>query len=197
MDSLSNSRYDSLMPVIVWMPVGRFSLAPDDSIHLGNYGWAVKSLILDGDSVAHTDEVPPNQYGPVFADLIDIAKSTPTYATLIVDSAHADSAGGALLVRVTADSVPPGAQMRLVAVITEDSVVTEGFLGTTWDRVARRVVPNWQGRELNLARGDTLYDTLRFSTAGLNPAKLKAAVFIQNAANWTIVQSLGVNRLSP
>ena len=87
--------------------------------------------------------------------------------------------------------------MRLVAVITEDSVVTGG-LGTTWYHVARRVLPpGWQGRELNLARGDTLSDTLRFSTAGLNPAKLKAAVFVQNAADWTIVQSLSVNRLTP
>lgn len=184
------------MPVIAWIPVGRFAVAPDDSLHLGHYGHAVKSLILDGDSVAHIDQLSL-PYGPALAGYIDVAKSTPTYAAILVDSTSADSVDGALFLRVTADSTPPGVQMRLVAVITEDSVVTEGFLGTTWNRVARRVVPNYQGRELSLARGDTLYDTLRFSTAGLNPAKLKAALFIQNAADWTIIQSRSVNRLTP
>lgn len=180
----------------MWIPQGRFGVSPDDSLHLANYGYVPKSLILDGDSVAHTDEIAPSQFGRTFADLIDVAKSTPTYAVLLLDSAWADTAAGAVCLRVTTDSTLPGVPMRLLAVVTEDSVVTEGSLGTTWNHVARRVVPDWQGRELTLARGDTLYDTLRFSTAGLNPAKLKAAVFIQNAADWTIIQSLSVNRLT-
>lgn len=197
MDSLARYRYDSLMPVVVWIPVGRFATAPDDSIHLGHYGYPPKSLILDGDSVAHSDELPPNQYGRLFAEYIDIAKSKPTYATVLIDSAGADSLGGAICLRLTVDSTPPGVRFGLVAVVTEDSVQTEGALGTTWHRVARRVVPDWRGRELNLVRGDTLYDTLRFSTTGLKPSRLKAAVFVQNLTDWTIVQSRAVNRFVP
>ncbi len=185
------------MPIVVWIPVGRLGVAPDDSLHLARYGYEVKSLILDGDSVAHTDEIAPNQYFRVFGDLVAVAKSKPTWASIAVDSAWADGSNGGVAVRVTADSIPPGTQLRLVAVITEDSVVTQGFLSAIWNRVARRVLPDWQGREVSLARGDTLFDTLRFSTAGLNPAKLRAALFIRNAAEWTIVQSLGVSRLSP
>jgi hypothetical protein len=60
--------------------------------------------------------------------------------------------------------------------------------------MARRVIPDYAGRSITLARGDTLYDTFRFATTGCNPAKLGAAVYMQDGPAGSILQSLNVPR---
>lgn len=188
LDSLSAFRYDSAMPVITFLPVGRFAVLPEDSARRS----PPKTLYLDAAPTVNLDLYSPNQYGAVFADNIDVVKSRPTFTSLAADSAYADTVAGLLVVRTTADSVTPGADLRLVAIVTEDSVVTQGRFPVTWDHVARRIIPDYSGRSITPVRGDTLYDTFRFSTTGLNPAKLSAAVFIQNMRDNSIIQSLAV-----
>ena len=178
------------MPVITFIPVGRFRVTPEDSARRSPPKW----LYLDDSAVVNMDLVAPAEYGAVFADNIDVAKSRPSFVTLSAESSYADTADAALVVMATADSVSPGSDLRMIAIVTEDSVVTSGSLAARWDKVARRVIPDYDGRPVTLARGDTLYDTLRFSTDGLNPEKLGAAVYIRNAVDGSIVQTLNVRR---
>ncbi len=192
LDSLSANRYDSAMPVVMFMPVGRFLVTPDDSTRR----LPPKHLYLDGIRVLNMDDYGSNQYGSTFAGSIDVAKSRPSFVTLAAESTYADTTDGVLVVMATADSVAPGADLGLVAIITEDSVVTSGFLSARWDHMARRVVPDYSGKSISLARGDTLYDTIRFSTVGCNPAKLGAAVYVQDRSDNSIVQSLNVLRFN-
>ncbi len=172
----------------MYMAVGRFRVTEEDSARRS----PPKHLYLDGTRVLNMDDYGSTQYGSVFAASIDVAKSRPSFMSLAVESTYADTADGVCVVMVTADSVALGADLRLVAVVTEDSVVTSGFLGAKWDHMARRIVPDYSGKSISLARGDTLYDTLRFSTTGCNPAKLAAAVYLRDAQDNSIVQSLRV-----
>ncbi len=180
------------MPVVMYMPVGRFRVTDEDSARRS----PPKHLYLDGNRVLNMDDYGPTQYGSAFAGSIDVAKSRPSFVSLAAESTYADTADGVLVVMLTVDSVPPGADLRLVAIVTEDSVVTSGPLSARWDRVARRVLPGYAGKAMSLARGDTLYDTLRFSTAGCNPTKLKAGVYLHDARDSSVVQSLNIRRFN-
>jgi len=180
------------MPVVMFMPVGRFLVTAEDSVRRS----PPKHLYLDGSRVLNMDDYGSNQYGSTFAGSIDVAKSRPSFVTLAAESTYADTSEGVLVVMATADSVRPGADLSLVAIVIEDSVVTSGFLGTRWDHMARRVVPDYSGKSISLARGDTLYDTIRFSTTNCNPAKLGAAVYVQDRSDNSIIQSLSVRRFN-
>ncbi len=190
LDSLSAFRYDSAMPVVIFLPVGRFAVLPEDSARRS----PPKMLYLDAKPTVNLDLYAPNQYAAVFADNIDVAKSRPTFTSLAVESTYADTLTGLLVIRTTTDSIAPNADLRLVVIVTEDSLATQGRFPLVWDRVARRVLPDYAGRRINLSRGDTLYDTFRFNITGCNPARLGAAVFIQDMKDSSIVQSLTVHR---
>jgi hypothetical protein len=180
------------MPVVMFMPVGRFRVTAEDSARRS----PPKHLYLDDSAVLDINLYQQSEYGTVFAGNIDVAKSRASFTTLTAESTYADTADGLLVVMTAADSVAPGADLRLVAVVTEDSVITSGFLQARWDNMARRVIPDYAGRSITLARGDTLYDTFRFSTTGCNPAQLGAAVYLQDARDGSILQSLNVRRFN-
>jgi len=191
LDSLSKARYDTAVPVVAFFPVGRFGAPPDDSLHLSPYGVQAKTLVLDGTTkIPVPDDV--GQYGPVFSGYIDVAKSESAFVSLGLVSAVADTASGRLVVWAAVDSAPAGADLRLLAVVTQDSFMTAGSFPMRFDHVARRILPDHYGVALPPARGDTLVDTFDFSTAGLLPAYLRAAVFVENAADHTIAQALNV-----
>ena len=192
LDSLSAVDYDSAMPVVVYMLPGRFNATPEDSARRS----PPKTLYLDDSAVVNMELHQPSEYGEVFSGNIEVAKSRPSFVTLAAESTYADTADGIVVVRATADSVASGADLRLAVIVTEDSMVTQGFLNARWDNVARRVVPSYDGRPITLARGDTLYDTLRFTTIGLNPAQLGAAVYVRDANDLSVLQALSVRRLN-
>ena len=192
LDSLSVNHYDSALAVITFLDAGSYRLRPDDSAHLAPYNLPIKTLLLDGGSKHDFASVNEREYGSFFAGNIDVAKSESTFTYLGVDSAYADSTGGLIVVKIAVDTVLPGTDMRLVGVLTEDSVRSAkiGNSSIYYDRVARRFLPNYLGMDLPLiARGDTLFDTLRFVNNGWNRDHLGAALFVTDEGSHTILQA--------
>jgi len=121
----------------------------------------------------------PVRYADEFNNAVVGAKSTASYAFIEAVGA-ADSVQGSLVVRVAIDSAAPGTQPTLYCVVTEDSLTDP--LGGTSNRVARQFLPDMNGIPLNLARGDTLSDTLAFDVSGHAPRHTRAVIFIEDAA---------------
>jgi hypothetical protein len=198
LDSLSAKRYDSTTAVISFIPRGRFAIPPDDTVHLAPYHVPAKWLVLDGRDKIDFTAMPAEDYGTDFASGIDQARSESSYVTLAVAAAAVDTdeAEGIIVVKVTVDTTMPGSDLRLLAVVTEDSMATHARYPVVFDRVARRFVPDAAGKSFSVARFDTLYDTMRFSTVNMRPSQLGAAIFVEDASDHTIVQATQLWRFS-
>ncbi|UCG44139.1 MAG: hypothetical protein JSU73_05895, partial [candidate division WOR-3 bacterium] len=76
-------------------------------------------------------------------------------------------------------------------VLTEDSL--EGGLGGRFNRVAREFLTGVAGKRIQVARWDTLYDTLRFAVGEYSAGNLKAAVFIEDVVENKVMQSFQIS----
>jgi len=198
LDSLVRTRYGDSLVIAEWHPYAHdtFNMNPDDSLRVARYQHnpGQPALILDGylEVVMPSD---PVQYYGEFGNAIKVVKSESTFVTLVVDSAAADSAQGRVFIRLTADSIAPGAVPTFHCVITEDSLTDP--LGGAYFRVPRRFVPDLSGIPLSLDRGDTLDTTLTFPVAGYRLDKLGAAVFVEDASGseeHRVLQSATIER---
>lgn len=197
LDSLSVARYDSSVAVVNFLPVGSYAVHPDDTLYLATYALAIKTLLLDGATKFNFATQSEPEYGALFASNIDVAQSESAYIYVAMDSAYADSSAGLIVVKVAVDTTLPGADLRLIGILTEDSVRTnvDRQGGRTYfDRLARRFMPDYNGRSFSIARFDTLYDTMRFVNSGFRPEKLSAAVLVMDASSHQVLQARELNR---
>jgi len=192
-------RYGDSLVVVAWHPYAHdmFNINPDDSLRVARYQHnpGQPSLVLDGyQEVAMPSD--PSEYYQAFDAAITAVKSTASYAALTV-AGDADTVEGRLIITVAMDSITAGTSPTLYCVVTEDSLVDR--LGAVYSRVAAQFVPDRNGLLLSLARGDTLVDTLTFSTIGHRPDKLGAAVFIEDASGneeHRVLQSATLERFA-
>jgi hypothetical protein len=184
--------------IVVWHPYAHdtLNMNPDDSIRMSRFqhNAGQPSLILDGylEVVMPSD---PVRYFEEFGNAIVGVKSNPTYA-FVEATGTADSAQAQVFLWVAIDSVAPGTQPTLYCVVMEDSLTDP--LGATYSRTPQALVPDGNGIPLNLARGDTLTDTLTFDMTGHVPRNMCAAIFIEDAAaaeTHRVLQAATINRL--
>lgn len=198
LDSL-NANYlgDSLAAIIAYhpYPYDRLNINPDDSIRLAGHPHqsGQPEAILDG----YNQITMPSEarlYYETFRNAVTVVRSESTYVT-IAASGRYDSTGGEVTVTVTVDSLVPGQEPALFCVLTEDDL--EGALGGRFDRVAREFLTGTEGKPIQVARWDTLYDTLRFELGERAPANLKAAVFVEDLAERRVMQSFQITEFTP
>lgn len=197
LDSLAVNRYNLELAVVNFLDTGSYRFRPDDSAHLAPYSLPVKTLLLDGGGQHNFATVSEAEYGRFFASNIDVAKSVPSFVFLQIDSCAADSARGLMVVKLAVDSTPPGADLRLLGILTEDSVLTysRASFRIYFDKVARGIVPDYAGKHLPaLSRGDTLYDTLRFTNPGWKTRHLGAALMVMDANSHQVLQAARLSR---
>jgi hypothetical protein len=182
----------------VWHPYAHdtLNINPDDSVRLSRFQHnpGQPSLILDGylEVVMPSD---PVRYFEEFNNAVAGVKSSPTYA-FVEATGLADSAQAQVFFRVAIDSVTPGTQPTLYCVLMEDSLTDA--LGAVYSRTPQALLPGLNGIPLNLARGDTLSDTLAFDMTGHVPRNMCAAIFIEDAAAaepHRVLQAATINRL--
>jgi hypothetical protein len=194
LDSLAEARYDSSIAIVVYHPFDQFKIHPADTLRLRGFDYyQPPALVLDRRQIELPSWVSDSQYTQALEDAIDSLLPDSTYTTIEL-AGEADSASGMLAVRVTVDSAPPDADLRLKCVITEDSAADS--IGLRYDRVARRFMPSIEGKAFSLARTDTLWDTLRFSCAGWRPRELSAVAFVEDARTGKVVQSAELRRFA-
>jgi hypothetical protein len=195
LDSLKTNMGDSLA-VITFLPEGSFALHPEDTLHLAHYGLVAKTLLLDGNTKSDFATVAERDYGTFFSSIISVAKSEPTFVSLDVDSSGVSDSTGGIVVKIAVDTVLPGTDLRLLGILTEDSVRTARFGGSGiyFDRVARQFVPDLAGIQFSVARGDTFYDTLRFANPGWRPDKLSASLLVMDAGSQVVLQAKDLDR---
>jgi hypothetical protein len=199
LDSLVRTRYGDSLVIVEWHPYSDDSLNinPDDSIRMSRYqhNRGQPALSLDGyQQVA----IPPDpaQFYETFDAAIRNVRSTVSFAALTAVG-EADAAEGRIVFTLAMDSIAPGSNPTLYCVVTEDSLLDE--LGGAYYRVPVQLLPDRNGVPVNLARGDTLVDTLTFSTAGRRLDKLGAAVFVEDAsgtAEHRVLQSATIKRFT-
>jgi hypothetical protein len=187
------NEFDSSVAVIAYLTTGRFAIPPDDSLHLAPYASPVKTLVLDGRDKVDIATLPMEQYYETFVNSISLASSESTYVTLAASGEIAGDSGF-VVAKIAVDSTVPGADLRLVAVLTEDSVTTTGMFAVRFDKIARAFLPDYQGRPFTVARSDTLYDTLRFACTGYRARKLGAALFVKNSNSPEVLQAAVLRR---
>jgi hypothetical protein len=197
LDSLARTRYGDSLVIIDWLPYSQdtLNINPGDSLRLSRYqhNSGQPTLVLDGYQAV---EMPtdPSEYYEKFDAKIRIVKSTPTYVTLTL-SGEADTVECRVIVTLVMDSLMPGSRPILYCVVTEDSLTD--LLGPSWDRVPLAFVPTDAGVSVSLARGDTLVDTLTFTTAGHRLDRLGAAVFVEDtigSKEHPVLQSATISR---
>jgi hypothetical protein len=187
--------HDSLA-VIAYLPEGSFALHPQDSLRLGEYSLASKTLLLDGNSKNDFTAVNEGEYGSFFAGNISVARSDSTYIFMDVDSAGVSDSSGAIVIKIAVDTVVSGADLHLVGILTQDSVRTARFgnSGIYFNSIARGFVTDYNGTSFAVARGDTLYDTLRFTNQGWTKHLLGAAMFVMDASSKKVLQACNLRR---
>lgn len=193
LDSAVTNRFDSSVAVITYLSTGRFAIPPDDSLHLAPYQVPVKTLVLDGRLKVDISTLPMEQYYETFVNSISLAQSESTYVSLAAQG-EVGTDSGFIVAKIAVDTTVPGADLRLVAVLIEDSVRTSGIFATRYDKVARAFLPDYLGKHFSVARLDTLCDTLRFACAGYNPAKLGAALFVKDVSSPEVLQAAVLHR---
>lgn len=142
-------------------------------------------------------QVPqPDSFYPVYRDMIDGARSRPTSVEMELDTAltRADSQQVTLALRIvpTDSSLDTAGNLRLVAVVYEDSVPYDFMGDTLYARlVTRAVVADTFGIPLALKFGQEFETTLVVPVQGWSPARLGSAVFVQDRASKAVLQSVG------
>jgi hypothetical protein len=171
---------------------------PDDSLRVARYvhNPGQPTLALDGyQEVAMPSD--PGEFYETFDAAIRSVKSTGSYVGLSV-AGSADSVEGRVVVTLAMDSLTPGSTPTLYCLVTEDSMMVEQLFDTIpYFRIPRQFLPDLSGISINLARGDTLVDTLTFATAGHRLDQLSAAVFVEDKSGTEahrVLQSAIVNR---
>jgi len=182
LDSLARTTYGDSVVIVAWHPYAHdaFNINPDDSVWVAGYqhNLGQPSLVLDGYlQLAMPSE--PSEYYESFDAAIRTVKSTAAYVMLTA-TGDADTVEGRIVVTLAMDSITPGSAPTLYCIVTEDSLIDP--LGGAYFRVPQQFLPDRNGVPVNLARGDTLVDTLTFATAGHRLEKLGAAVFIEDAS---------------
>jgi hypothetical protein len=191
-DSLAQTRYDSLVAIVVYHPFDQFTIRPADALRLQGFDYDhPPALVLDRQQIALPGWVSDSQYAHALASGMDALMPDSSFTTIEL-SGEADSDSALLVIRVMVDSTPEDADLRMRCVITEDSAADS--LGLRYNRVARRFVPNVSGNAFSLARADTLQETLRFSCAAWQPEKLSAVVFVEDAHSGEVVQAAELRR---
>jgi hypothetical protein len=197
LDSLARTRYGDSLVIIDWLPYSQdtLNINPADSLRLSRYqhNSGQPTLVLDGYQAVGMPS-DPSEYYETFDAAIRRVKSTATYVTLTL-TGEADTVEGRVIVTLVMDSLTPGSRPTLYCVVTEDSLTD--LLGPSWDRVPRAFVPSDAGVPVSLARGDTLVDTLTFTTAGHRLDKLGAAVFVEDTSvskEHPVLQSATLSR---
>lgn len=197
LDSLMKARYGDSLAIVEWHPYAHdmLNMNPDDSLRVARYQHnpGQPSLVLDGYLQLAMPSDPSEYYG-TFDDAIRTAKSTAAYVALTA-TGEADTVEGRIVVTLAMDSITPGSSPTLYCVVTEDSLTHP--LGGAYFRVPAQFVPDRNGVPVNLARGDTLVDTLTFATAGHRLEKLGAAVFIEDASGTEehrVLQSVTISQ---
>lgn len=153
---------------------------------------------FDGTGRAPQVTVPDSFY-PVYRDMIEGARSHPTFLEVAVESGAADTNGVALRVRIepTDSVVDTMRNLRLVAVVYEDSVGYYSMLrGDTVyvPRVVRAVVGDSAGLPLRLRFG-AVCDTLVYLPGrGWRLDHLGCAVAVQDGVSRAVFQSAVVRR---
>jgi len=189
------SRFGDTIAVVCWHPFASdtFSINPGDSIRLARFPHVQGEpyLAMDGYyRVAMPGQ--PADYYQTFLNAISRARSLPSYAS-VVATGEADSTSGRVFVQVTLDEIPPGSRPTLYCLVLEDSLAAGP---ATFNHVPRAFVPGPEGIPLALARRDTLFDTLEFSTAGTRPENLSAVLFVEDATSDTVMQAYLVRRFT-
>ena len=199
LDSLVKTRYGDSLVIVEWHPYSTdmLNINPDDSIRVSRYqhNQGQPSLVLDGYLQLAMPSDPSEYYG-TFDAAIRTVKSTASYVTLAA-TGDADTVEGRIVVTLAMDSITPGSTPTLYCVVTEDSLLDP--LGGAYFRVPAQFVPDRNGVPVNLARGDTLVDTLTFATAGHRLDKLGAAVFIEDASgteDHRVLQSATISQFA-
>ena len=178
------------MAIVDYHPIDLFMIRPDDSLRLLGYDYDVPpALILDRRQVELPSEI--QEFAEAIANYVEVAKSESSFVSLWL-SGEADSASGKVFVKAAMDTFETGANLRLKCVITEDSVVDS--MGLRYPRVARRFLPDLQGKPFAVARFDTLYDTLSFSCAGFQPGQLSAVVSVEDVNSNHALQAAELRR---
>jgi hypothetical protein len=190
-------KYGDSLVIVAWHPYGTdtFNLNPDDSLRLTRYthNRGQPAVALDGYLEVAMPSDPVEYYNACYA-AIQSVKSARSFGMLEA-TGTADSLQGRIVVRVALDSVMPGTTPTLYCVVTEDSLLD--MFRAPYFRVPRALLPDRNGTPLVLARGDTLTDTLTFSTAGLRLDKLGAALFLEDASGsepHRVLQSATIDR---
>jgi hypothetical protein len=164
-----------------------------------NLGMTRPAAMFDGELGPQVTEL--DSFYPRYRDMIDGARSVPAKLEIRLDTAvtRADSAQVTLGVVVTPtdSAVDTMGNLRLVAVVYEDSVPYVNFAGDTlYARlVARRVLADTWGIPLHLTFGQDFDTTLRTPAAGWRPDRLGAAVFVQDVGTRAVMQSVVRRRL--
>jgi hypothetical protein len=199
LDSLVRTRYGDSLVIVEWHPYSDDSLNinPDDSLRVARYQHnpGQPSLVLDG-YIEVAIPAEPGLYFSAFDDAIQNVKSDASYFMLDARG-EADSATGRVVITLAADSIAPGTSPTLYCIVAEDSLTDA--LGAAYFRVPTQLVPDRNGLPVSLARGDTLVDTLEFSTAGRRLDMLGAAVFVEDAngtADHRVLQSATIKRFT-
>jgi len=194
------TRYGDSLVIVEWHPYAHdtLNINPDDSLRVARYvhNPGQPSLVLDGYFPVEMPSDPPQLYSK-FEDAIRVVKSAGSYVTLSAVGS-ADTVEGRVIVTLAMDSITPGTTPTLYCVVTEDSLLVEQFMDTVpYFRIPRQFLPDLNGTPINLARGDTLVDTLTFATAGHRLDKLGAAVFIEDKSGTEehrVLQSATISR---
>ena len=199
LDSLVRTRYGDSLVIVEWHPYSTdaLNINPDDSLRVAGYQHnpGQPSLVLDGYLQLAMPSDPSEYYG-TFDAAIRTVKSTASYVTLTA-TGDADTVEGRIVVTLAMDSITPGSTPTLYCVVTEDSLLDP--LGGAYFRVPAQFVPDRNGVPVNLARGDTLVDTLTFATAGHRLDKLGAAVFIEDESgteDHRVLQSATISQFA-
>ncbi|MEO0107611.1 MAG: hypothetical protein ABIK62_00325 [candidate division WOR-3 bacterium] len=178
-------------------PDDPFSLLPDDSLRSAPYEHVrgQPALIVDGQQRPLPSD--PAEYGRQFSAYLDRARSESTFIELTV-TGHIDTVGQRCSLAVCAvklDEEPTPEGLRLYCLVTEDSLVD--FLGSQWNRVVRKFLPDIGGSALALGKR---FDTLRASYACPQgpwvASKLGAVVLVQDVASRKVYQAAQLRRFN-
>jgi hypothetical protein len=182
--------------VIAYHPYGgdTFALLPDDSIRCSQYQHTagIPALAIDGRQVSVPDQI--NEYDSTFSGYIQVAMSDSSFFDLRLRGTANPVQCSVFVTGVKLDDSPLNADLRLHAIVTEDSLVVMP-MGGQQDRVPRCYLPDVSGKPFLLAaRLDSLTDTLVFSPGNFRLDKLSVAAFVEDASNHRIQQAAELRR---
>lgn len=148
------------------------------------------ATVFDGGGVVRT---PGPEYNyETFRSYIRAARSAAPEVQLEM-TVTLDSAEGTAVVLASGVDSTPTESLRLFIVITEDSLpaTQSGAADTIFNSVMRAMLPDTNGRSIQLFRADTARIEERFALAGFwNRARLAAVAWVQEPGTKRVLQAV-------